>query len=187
MEYKASKKANDTDHAIPLCDRWIPSWIATAYLHSWDQETREIKKITFTHLLYPGQLEKFTALQFLLSQSVSLMVHFPGHILNPAIATPTRSGWIVPGLSRNSPGTSAWCVNCAKIELVGIDCRLTSYWSRSRLLTLTSSSILTSVCADSLLVATVTAIRCLSAKSSVRTSPSQVEGRSASGTLGLIR
>ena len=34
MEYKASKKANNTDHAIPLCDRRIPSWIATAYLHT---------------------------------------------------------------------------------------------------------------------------------------------------------
>lgn len=41
MEYKASKKANDTDHAIPLCDKRIPSWIATAYLHSSDQKTRD--------------------------------------------------------------------------------------------------------------------------------------------------
>ena len=169
MEYKASKKANDTDHAIPLCDRRIPLLDRHGLFTLMKSGNTRDKKITFTHLLYPGQLEKFTALQFLLSQSVPLMVHFPGHILNPAIATPTRSGWIVPGLSRNSPGTSAWCVNCAKIELVGIDCRLTSYWPQSRL---TSSSILTSVCADSLLVATVTAIWCLSAKSSVRTSTS---------------
>jgi len=31
MEYKAIKKANEPNYAIPLCDRRTPSWIATAY------------------------------------------------------------------------------------------------------------------------------------------------------------
>ena len=191
MEYKASKKANNTDHAIPLCDRRIPSWIATAYLHSSDQKHATRYKENFYTPPPPRAAGKTHCASIPpVSQSVPLMAHCQGHILNPAIATPTRSGWIVPGLSRNSPGTSASYVNCAKIELVAISrdrLSLTSYWPQSRLLTLTSSSILTSVCADSLLVATVTAIRCLSAESSILTSTSQAEGRSAGGTLGLIR
>jgi hypothetical protein len=92
MEYKASKKANDTDHAIPLCDRRIPSWIATAYLHSDQKHATKYENKFYTPPLPKAAGKIHCASIPLVSQSVPLMAHYPGHILNPAIATPTKSG-----------------------------------------------------------------------------------------------
>jgi len=72
MKYKASKKANDRsrDSLVRQADTLLDHHGLFTFIRS--ENTRRDIKIMFAHLLHPGQLEKLTALQFLLSDSLSL-------------------------------------------------------------------------------------------------------------------